>query len=295
MSSMMATKAPKLKNNSASRLNPILISASRSQRKNKSKVSWHSELEKYHYFEYVADERINVTRLNNSDQQQQQAAQQNDIANASATSAPGSSLNKVPNAAGSDVFVDPLRRLGINSKDDSANASNTATAGATAATTGIVAAPAAAAERTVIEYFPWRSLIPLDFIAELQSPGWGSLERSAQAERESYVLGAIDLPGQASVLYEPDELGNNKSSSSSAPTAASSLSSSSSIAPQTATDPVSATNQTGPQQCTIEIPADNKDGTFTEYQNMYTQEYALPYNLQPEIFVVYHPWNFFGQ
>lgn len=88
-----------------------------------------------------------------------------------------------------------------------------------------------------VEYSKWRPLIPIDFTPTLPSPGWNSLERTAQADREVYVLGAIDLPGKPSTLDEPDL-------------------------------PNSANKDDG-SDITI-IPLDNPEGMYTEYPDMYS-------------------------
>lgn len=165
----------------------ILLGPDRQSRKRKS-LSWQpdNEILKVRYFEYIADERINVTRVNTNDQQKD--------TNASANLASGSSLNNAQNklsnsAAGMNVSltgsVDPVDRLN-NGKHDLAEK----------------------------EYSPWL-LVPIDFAPELPSPGWNSMERTAQAEREQYVLGAIDLPGLPSILDEPDNYNATTTSSSS--------------------------------------------------------------------------------
>jgi len=90
-----------------------------------------------------------------------------------------------------------------------------------------------------IEYLAWRPLILIDFTPTLPSPGWNSIERSAQAEREVYVLGAIDLPGKPSTLDEPD---------------------------------AAATISKDDNSDIKIIPLDNPDGMFTEYPNMYNTD-----------------------
>lgn len=93
-----------------------------------------------------------------------------------------------------------------------------------------------------IDYLPWRPLILIDFTPELPPPGWNSKERSAQAERESCVLGAIDLPGQSSTLDEPEQQSKSGSSES---------------------------NKEDPN-ATKEIPSESADGIYVEYPEMYS-------------------------
>lgn len=153
---------------------PILATGSDRRSRKRKSISWQSEdkLLKVHHFELIADERVNVTRVNNIDQQ-------NDP-NASFSAISGSSLNvnnKVHNAPGvkiSNASVDPVRRHSSKTESDTTN-------------------------------LPWRPLILIDFTPELSPPGWNSKERSVQAERELCVLGAIDLPGQPWTLDEPEQ------------------------------------------------------------------------------------------
>lgn len=56
-----------------------------------------------------------------------------------------------------------------------------------------------------IEYVPWRPLIKLVLAPGTRQTGWNSVERSTQQERETFVLAAIDLPGQPSTIDEPDQ------------------------------------------------------------------------------------------
>lgn len=240
-SSQLITKAPKAKIISSFRSNPILVVGSdRRSRKRKAKVTWQTDekIQKVHYFEYDADERINVTRLNNNTVDQQNP----DLSNLPSNVAGGFNLNannKVPNAVGGgrilNASVDPIRRS--NSKNDSDKC---------------------------IEYLPWRSLIPIDFTPELQSPGWNSIERSAQAERETYVLGAIDLPGQPSTIDEPDQPTKTESN-------------------VTTTD----SNLKDGAQSIIDIPADNVEGNFTVHSNMYLNDNGMPSD-NPQSTVVPH-------
>lgn len=211
---------------------PILLSGDRRSRKKNVRLSWPSEekIHKVHYFEYIPDERCNVTRMNNTDQQ-------ND-ANASANSASGSSLNpnanKAVGAKISHASVDPIRRS--NGKTES---------------------------EKYVEYSPWRPLILIDFTPELPSPGWNSLERSAQAERETYVLGAIDLPGQPSTLDEPDQQQQTKAQTTSAD--------GSSNVGNTSTT-YESTNAKDDASNIKTIPLENPEGMFTEYPDMYSSE-----------------------
>lgn len=175
---------------------PILLSGDRRSRKRKSiKVSWQPDekIHKVHYFEYIADERVNVTRINNNDQLNDANASGNNKLSLNAAG------NKISNA-----FVDPISR--------------------------------SVSERCIEYVSPWPALVLIDFTPELPSPGWNSIERSAQAERESYVLGAIDLPGQPSTLDEPGPNASNTSEPS--------------------------------NHCTI-IPSESTEGIITEYPDMY--------------------------
>lgn len=193
----------------------ILLGADRQSRKRKS-LSWQPDekIHKVHYFEYIADERINVTKVND---------QPRDTTNASANLASGSSLNKLSNAAAGGAGLSDLVDR-TNGKHDSIEK----------------------------EYSPWH-LVPIDFAPELPSPGWNSIERTAQAEREQYVLGAIDLPGLPSTLDEPDQVYNTNATTSSDPANA-------------------ATTREG--ECPKIIPLDSDEGVQTSYtdDNMYNSE-----------------------
>lgn len=183
---------------------PILLSGDRRSRKRKS-LTWPSEdkIHKVHYFEYIVDERINVTRLNTADQA--------NSPNASTTLPGGPSLNannKMPIPGG----------VKISTRVDSDKC---------------------------MDYVPWQSLILIDYTPELPSPGWNSIERSAQAERENYVLGAIDLPGQPSTLDEPDQQSKQGANDSNV--------------------------------IVKEVPLDNPEGTFREYTDMYSDPYCPGY------------------
>lgn len=203
-------------------MNPILLSSDRRSRKRKS-IQWQPDekIHKIHYFEYIADERINVTKINTDKQNE---------SNASANSAGGSSLNannKLPNAVGgkiSNASVDPVRRSSAKTDSDKC-----------------------------LEYSAWRPLIPIDFTPELPSPGWNSIERSAQAEREAYVLGAIDLPGQAATLDEPDQQPKS--------------------GPTNGTNTSDPTNKESVSDVKI-IPSDSSEGMYTEYPDMYGSEFV---------------------
>lgn len=111
----------------------------------------------------------------------------------------------------------------------------------------------------------WRPLILIDFTPELPSPGWNSIERSAQAERETYVLGAIDLPGQPSTLDEPDQQQQQlKLNSTPSTNNGTSLTSSASSKGDSAT---------GDGTSSIKIiPIDNPEGMTSEYHGLYESE-----------------------
>lgn len=222
------TKKPKARPTPYSK--PILLTGDRRSRKKKS-ITWQSaeKIHKVHYFEYIPDERVNVTRLNNLDQQ-------NDTNASTANAAGGSSslnanANKLPNAVGgkiSNASVDPIRRPISKAEADKC-----------------------------VEYLPWRPLVLIDFTPELPSPGWNSLERSAQAERENYVLGAIDLPGQPSTLDEPD----GQPTQGTKPEGAGSNSS------------INCESSTNDDASSLKIiPLENPEGMFTEYPDMYNSE-----------------------
>ena len=181
---------------------PILLSGDRRSRKRKS-LKWPTDenLKKVHFFELIADERINVHKLN--------SVEQANGPNASTTLPGGPSLNvnnKIPIPGG----------VKTSAKVDSDKC---------------------------VEYAQWPdTLLLIDYTPELPSPGWNSVERSAQAERENYVLGAIDLPGQPSTIDEPDQqtkVGPNDSST-----------------------------------VVKDIPLDNPEGTFREYVDMYSNPYC---------------------
>lgn len=192
-------------------VNPILLSADRRGRRKKS-ISWQSDekITKVHYFEYIPDERTNMSRSNTD--------QLNDP-NASGS---GSSLIANDKMVGGKISnIDPVRRF--NGKNDN---------------------------EKVYEYLPWRDLILIDYKPDLPAPGWKSIERSAQAERETYVLGAIDLPGQTSILDEPDPQQLKPGSSSSA----------------------NDTNTKDGQLDVKIIPEENAEGMYTEYNDMYSND-----------------------
>lgn len=211
-------KRPKARPSPYPKVNPILLSADRQGRRKKS-ISWQSDekITKVHYFEYIADERINVTKPNID-------LTLNDP-NASTS---GSSLianNKIIGGEISNSSVDPVRRF----KNDN---------------------------EKVYDYLNWRPLILIDYKPDLPAPGWKSVERSAQAERETYVLGAIDLPGQPSILDEPDPQQSKPGSSSSANGTSSFI-----------------TNDTNTKDGKSDvkiIPEDNPEGMYTEYNDMYS-------------------------
>lgn len=217
------TKRPKARPSPYPKVNPILLKADRQSRRKKS-ISWQSDekITKVHYFEYIADERINVSRPNNADQQNE--------SNASA-----GANNKTTNQIGgkiSNSSVDPIRRF--NGKSDN---------------------------EKFYEYLPWRPLTLIDYKPDLPAPGWKSVERSAQAERETYVLGAIDLPGQPSILDEPDN--QSKPGSSPSPNG-------------TITD----INTKDGALDVKTIPEDNPEGMYTEYNDMYSGDCVNGIKLQ---------------
>lgn len=216
---------------------PILLSSDRRSRKRKS-ITWQPDekIQKVHYFEYIADERINVTRLNNPDQQ-------NDT-NASANLVAGSNLNannKTLNAVGGKVSNNSVESA-VWRSDGKAESDKS------------------------IEYSPWRDLLPIDFTPELPSPGWNSIERSAQAVRETYVLGAIDLPGQPSTLDEPES------------------------GTSTATTTSESSTKDGASTVKI-IPPDSADGVHTEYQNMYNSDIVFYLFPSPYTLVTSNNWG----
>lgn len=192
---------------------PILLSNDRSSRKRKS-ISWEPDdkIQKVHYFDYVADERINVTRLNNVGDRQIDA-NASAMAATSGTSSPTANNDSPLGTKMSNASVDPLKRS--YGKNESAD--------------------------KFIERLPWPSrLDKIDYTPELPSPGWNSTERSAQAERETYVLGAIDLPGQPSFVDEPDQ------------------------------QPRSSSDENNDGEKTV--PIDSAEGMFVEYPSMYKSE-----------------------
>lgn len=192
---------------------PILLTADRRQRKNKS-ITWRPDdsLRKIHYFEKIPDERINVYKLN--------VQPQTEAANASSQNAAVSSPNAHANR------LNPLKSDAVQVVDSRQSGH------ALSSTQGhkSVHAPIRLAE--------WK-LILIDFTPALPSPGWNSVERSAQAERETYVLGAIDLPGQPSTIDEPDN------ATGSEPTHSNEVKT---------------------------IPLENPDELYTEYPDMYNSE-----------------------
>lgn len=205
---------------------PILLGSDRRSRKRKS-LTWQTDekMRQIHYFEYIADERINVTRINSSENQQNDANATTNVDGGSSQNA----NNRLPIAPGSKISnasVDPIKRV-FNGKVES---------------------------EKVFEYSPWRTPVLIDFVPELPSPGWASVERTAQAERESCVLGAIDLPGQPSTLDEPDQIPKSGSSNGTIGTA---------ISEQNAKEEVNNVKI---------IPLDNAEGMYTEYQDMYNSE-----------------------
>lgn len=216
------TKRPKARATPYSK--PILLTTDRQSRTRKS-LKWQSDekIQKVHYFELIEDERINVTRYNVDNTQ-------NDT-----NAAGGSSLNnKIIDSEGgkiSNANVDPIRRP--NGRVDSAG-------------------------KHPIEYSPWR-LIQIDIAPKLPSPGWNSSERKAQAEREQYVLGAIDLPGQPSTLDEPDQQPKTTTSSNNGNNNNTSTNNDSSTAKDDASNIKT-------------IPLDNPEGSYTEYNDMYNSE-----------------------
>lgn len=219
---------------------PILATGSDRRSRKRKSISWQSEdkLRQFHHFELIPDERINVTR-NSIDQQ-------NDT-NASISAVGGSNLNannKVHNAPGvkiSNASVDPVRRL--SSKNES----------------------------ECVNYMTWRPLILIDFTPELPPAGWNSKERSTQAERESCVLGAIDLPGQPSTLDEPEQQLKLGSSNGASPSG-----SSSSSTPSISAVDVLKDEPSSPKI----IPSESTDGIYVEYPDMYTTDIINGIRLQ---------------
>lgn len=211
------TKRPKARPAPYSK--PILLTNDRRHRKKKS-ISWQPDekIQKVHYFEFIADERVNVTRVNDLNQPTVESAPTAASQSVVAGSSPNAHANRLNPLVGrsAQADVDPLsKRTNPNNRQDSNEG---------------------------IKYMEWK-LILIDFTPELPSPGWNSVERSAQAERETYVLGAIDLPGQPSTLDEPDGPSGNELS----------------------------TKDDASSGVKI-IPLDNPEGMYTEYPDMYNSE-----------------------
>lgn len=259
----MAEKAknpPKIRPTPYSR--PILLTGDRSSRRKKS-LTWQSDetIKQIHYFENIPDERVNVSKLNLESQNDPNngLSLNNATGNASgsSSSSPNANVNKLPNSGLggkiSNASVDPIRKLPSNGKIE--------------------------LEKQV-EYLPWRPLVLIDFTPEMPSPGWNSLERSAQAERETYVLGAIDLPGQTSTLDEPDGHGAIQSTTTTT-TSTTINSSTNSIIDTTKSDLGGQHNSesqgapgTGKEDTDNVkiIPLENPEGMYTEYPDMYNSE-----------------------
>lgn len=196
---------------------PILLSADRRNRKKKS-ITWQSDekIQKVHYFEWIADERINVTRdLNNPT---------NVAVDNSALS--GQPLGTSPNAHANRLNQNPLAMSASAARNE-----------------------ATARTHDGLKRREWR-LILIDFKNDHPGPGQNSLERIAQAERENYVLGAIDLPGQPSTIDEPDNDGTTS-------------------------------NVTRNEQGVKIIPLDNPDGSFSVYPDLSDSEIVNGIRMPP--------------
>lgn len=232
------TKRPKARPSPYSKPNPILLSSDRRSRKRKS-LTWRPDdkLKEWHYFELIADERVNVSPAG-------RAGTDHQIDASAGGSSSSIAINKLQLGSIGDKIstasVDPLRR----SNDGKANEPNEPKLPA------------------------WRPLISIDFTPELPSPGWNSIERSAQAERETYVLGAIDLPGQPSTLDEPDQQQQQLR-------LASATSSTSNNGPTMASGSGGKSDSTNGGEGTSSvkiIPIDNPEGMTSEYQSLYECE-----------------------
>lgn len=154
-----------------------------------------------------------------------------------------------------ELFADErsnVYKAGLNSSESDANASAAGGSSPNADIAGTGRPSNDIAKRSndkcdtekCVTHAEWKTYL-IDYIPELPTPGWQSTERSAQAEREQYVLGAIDLPGQPSTLDEPD--GMNAS-----------------------TNCESSTKDGNPTE--IIIPLDNAEGAYTEFPDMYQLE-----------------------
>ena len=196
---------------------PILLRADRGERERKKcRFMPEEEIKKIHYFEFIDDERVNVTKSLNTEQQLEE---QNNVVSPSS--------NVLPNSRNDVAPSSPL----LSSSSSSAHSESQ--------------------QKTPL----WRPPKLIDFTPLLPSPGWNSVERSAQAEREQYTLGAIDLPGQTSTIDEPDQAINNNCH----------------------------TRAQDDDNITI-IPLENPEGVFTEYPDMYNSEPVVesiaPFNNQ---------------
>lgn len=181
-------------------------------RKRKS-LSWQTDdkLLQIHHFELIADERVNVYKAQSMGEGS--VASTLDVEHGyPSTSAspvyPGNSAitNKElgspkiisPNSANNNInnnIISSCSSGGSNTYNNNINNNN-----------GVSPHKRARLEiepQSIVD-IQWRPLISIDYDPELPPPGWNSNERIAQAERESCVLGAIDLPGQPSTLDEPD-------------------------------------------------------------------------------------------
>lgn len=162
---------------------PILSKSSdRNKSRKRRSISWQSEdkLLQIHHFELIADERVNVYRANNDQQNTidtDNSPTLNDSNNKGVISNNPGGVNKFPSS--SQYFDNGTSGQLSKNRNDS--------------------------DSTTVDIFPWRPLISIDYDPEIPPPGWNSSERIAQAERESCVLGAIDLPGQPSTIDEPDQ------------------------------------------------------------------------------------------
>lgn len=244
---------------------PILSKSSdRNKTRKRRSISWQSEdkLLQIHHFELIADERVNVYRENSIQQSTIDAdnsTNSNDPNNKGILSNSEGSVNKFPNPSQN------FENVGMNSpfaksRNDS--------------------------DPTTVDNFPWRPLISIDYDPELPPPGWNSSERIAQAERETCVLGAIDLPGQPSILDEPDQdypTTNSsiisRQSSDSANGNPNSLFNDSSTNSETLSayqQQQSNTSTNTNQQDDLIIPLESAHGVYREYYDMYTS-HVQPY------------------
>lgn len=246
---------------------PILLKSSDRRSRKRKSISWQTEdkLLQVHHFELIDDERVNVYRENIQQSTSSDADPPPTFSN-NPTNPNVDNKGVASNfGAGVKMFPNSQHNNGGSPYKKARNESIS----------------------NIVDNFPWRPLISIDYDPELPAPGWNSSERIAQAERENYVLGAIDLPGQPSTLDEPDEDYPNQISSGlkSNPPNSSILrddptngnssrlyNSSNNLDDTQSHNQQSAQthHQTNPNSEELIIPLESAHGVYREYYDMYT-------------------------